>query len=55
VPRALPKPYAELKRGSIRLRFFHGDSLDILTSLKSGSVDAIVTSPPYNLGIRYRS
>jgi site-specific DNA-methyltransferase (adenine-specific) len=55
VPRALPKPYAELRRGRLRLQFFLGDAVDILTSLKPGSVDAVVTSPPYNLGIRYRS
>jgi site-specific DNA-methyltransferase (adenine-specific) len=55
VPRALPKPYADLRRGRSRLRFFHGDAVQILTALDAGSVDAIVTSPPYNLGIRYRS
>jgi site-specific DNA-methyltransferase (adenine-specific) len=55
VPRALPKPYAELERGRTRLRFYHGDAIDILNRLGAGSVDAIVTSPPYNLGIRYRT
>jgi site-specific DNA-methyltransferase (adenine-specific) len=55
VPRALPKPYADVRRGRSRLRFFHGDAVDILGALKTASVDAIVTSPPYNLGIRYRS
>ena len=55
MPPRLPKPFADLRRGSQRLRFFHGDSLDILGRLSPGSVDAVVTSPPYNLGIRYRS
>ena len=55
VPRALPKPYAEIERGRIRLRFFHGDAIDTLNALGAGSVDAVVTSPPYNLGIRYRT
>ena len=55
MPRALPKPYAELERGRTRLRFFHGDAIEILNTLGAGSVDAVVTSPPYNLGIRYRS
>jgi site-specific DNA-methyltransferase (adenine-specific) len=55
VPRALPKPYAELVRGHTRLRFFHGDAIQILNALGAGSVDAVVTSPPYNLGIEYRS
>jgi site-specific DNA-methyltransferase (adenine-specific) len=55
VPRALPKPYAELERGRTRLRFFHGDAIEILNALAPASVDAVVTSPPYNLGIRYRT
>jgi site-specific DNA-methyltransferase (adenine-specific) len=55
VSRARPKPYAELERGRTRLRFFHGDAIEILNTLGAGSVDAVVTSPPYNLGIRYRS
>lgn len=55
MPRALPKPYAELTRGRTRLRFYHGDAVDILGTLHPASVDTIVTSPPYNLGIQYRS
>jgi site-specific DNA-methyltransferase (adenine-specific) len=55
VPRALPTPYANLRHGRSRLRFFLGDAVDILDTLTPASVDAIVTSPPYNLGIRYRS
>ena len=55
MPRALPKPYAELTRGRTRLRFFHGDAVDILKQFPSASIDVIVTSPPYNLGIQYRS
>ena len=53
VPRP-PKPYAELERGRTRLRFFHGDAIQTLNALGAGSIDAIVTSPPYNLGIQYR-
>lgn len=55
MPRALPKPYAELVRGRTRLRFFHGDAIPILNALGAGSIDVVVTSPPYNLGIDYRS
>jgi len=55
LPRALPKPYAELVRGRTRLRFFHGDAVEVLNALDAGSLDAVVTSPPYNLGIEYRS
>lgn len=32
-----------------------GDCLEVLPSLAAGSVDLVVTSPPYNLGIGYRS
>jgi site-specific DNA-methyltransferase (adenine-specific) len=55
VPRALPKPFAELARGQSRLRFFHGDAIEILKALPAASINAVVTSPPYNLGIRYRT
>ena len=33
----------------------HGDCLEILPSLPAESHDLVVTSPPYNLGIDYRS
>ncbi len=33
----------------------HGDCLTVLPCLAAGSVDVVVTSPPYNLGIAYRS
>jgi site-specific DNA-methyltransferase (adenine-specific) len=51
----LPKPYADLGRGRQRLQFFHGDAIQLFQTCKPASVDVIVTSPPYNLGIRYRS
>ena len=37
------------------LTFYHADCLTLLPQLAEQSVDAIVTSPPYNLGIQYRS
>lgn len=40
------------RHGSVT-RFFHGDCLDLLAELEPQSVDVVVTSPPYNLGIRY--
>lgn len=52
---SLPQPYAELRTPSSHLRFYRGDCLDLLARLEPGSVSAVVTSPPYNLGIRYRS
>jgi site-specific DNA-methyltransferase (adenine-specific) len=50
-----PAPRATLASHGRRLRFFHGDCLDILPHLDDASIDVVVTSPPYNLGIRYRS
>ena len=35
-------------------RLIQGDCLDVLPTLAAGSVDVVVTSPPYNLGIAYR-
>ena len=50
-----PRPFAILQSRGSTLRFFHGDCLSLLPTLPPASVSAIVTSPPYNLGIRYRS
>jgi site-specific DNA-methyltransferase (adenine-specific) len=52
---ALPPPLAVVRRASTTRTFVHGDCLDVLARLEPGSVDVVVTSPPYNLGIRYRS
>jgi site-specific DNA-methyltransferase (adenine-specific) len=55
VPR-LPHAHTTLKsKSGASFRFYLGDCLDVLARLPRGSVDAIVTSPPYNLGIQYRS
>jgi site-specific DNA-methyltransferase (adenine-specific) len=50
-----PRPHTILESLGASLRFFLGNSLDILPLLDAGSVDVVVTSPPYNLGIRYRT
>ena len=50
-----PEPHASIICGDATLRFFVGDCVEILRTLAEGSVDSIVTSPPYNLGVRYRS
>jgi site-specific DNA-methyltransferase (adenine-specific) len=52
---SLPEPAAVVGRGGHALRFFLGDCLDLLKRMPDRSVDVVVTSPPYNLGIRYRS
>jgi site-specific DNA-methyltransferase (adenine-specific) len=50
-----PTPHTTLTVGRATLRFYHGDCVDVLAQLPAHSIDAIVTSPPYNLGVRYRT
>jgi len=49
------EPYATIERGGARLRFYLGDCLEVFEVLGPGSISAIVTSPPYNLGVEYRT
>lgn len=35
------------------MRLIHGDCLEVMPTLAQASVDVVVTSPPYNLGISY--
>lgn len=44
-------PAPELVAGQ---RLILGDCLEVLAGLAAASVDVIVTSPPYNLGVAYR-
>jgi site-specific DNA-methyltransferase (adenine-specific) len=53
--RRLPKAYATLRTRHAILRFYHGDALDVFERLGRSRVDVIVTSPPYNLGVQYRT
>jgi site-specific DNA-methyltransferase (adenine-specific) len=50
-----PRPHTTLVSGSSTLRFYLGDCTDVLPQLGRGSIDVMVTSPPYNLGVRYRT
>jgi site-specific DNA-methyltransferase (adenine-specific) len=50
-----PRPHTTFTIGRATFRFYLGDCLEVLSRLPQGSLDAIVTSPPYNLGIRYRT
>lgn len=34
---------------------YHGDCLDVLKTLDAGSIDAVVTDPPYGIGFKYNS
>lgn len=49
----LLKPYASVSTGRAESRFYLADCLDVFRQLPAASVDVIVTSPPYNLGIQY--
>jgi site-specific DNA-methyltransferase (adenine-specific) len=51
----IPSPYAVLRSPEATLRFFHGDCLDVLPAIGPAAIDCIVTSPPYNLGVAYRT
>jgi site-specific DNA-methyltransferase (adenine-specific) len=50
-----PQAHATLHAGPTTLRFYRGDCLEVLPCLEPAAVSVVVTSPPYNLGIRYRS
>ena len=47
------KPHKILKTGQTENRFYLADCLDVFKQLEPHSVDVIVTSPPYNIGIQY--
>ena len=49
----LLKPHANVAAERSTARFYLADCLEVFRQLPAGSVDVIVTSPPYNLGIRY--
>jgi site-specific DNA-methyltransferase (adenine-specific) len=46
-------PLLSVRSGPANARFYHADCLDVFRQQAPASVDVIVTSPPYNLGIRY--
>ena len=48
-------PHTTIETGRGRLQFFLADCVDVFAALEAGTVSVIATSPPYNLGIRYRS
>jgi site-specific DNA-methyltransferase (adenine-specific) len=49
----LLKPFESVGGGRAACRFYLADCLDVFQQLPAQSVDVIVTSPPYNLGIQY--
>jgi site-specific DNA-methyltransferase (adenine-specific) len=48
-------PWQEIVVRRARLRFYLGDCVSVLRSLGRGEIGVVVTSPPYNLGIQYRT
>lgn len=48
-------PRIQFTVGRSTLRFYLGDCLSVLPGLEALSVGAVVTSPPYNIGVKYRS
>jgi adenine-specific DNA-methyltransferase len=52
-PEAGPPPIADRFSSDQRIVVFPGDCLDLLKTIPDGSVQLIVTSPPYNLGKEY--
>ena len=55
MPSGLPKPHTQIDTGRGTLRFYLADCLDVLRGVAPGAISVIVTSPPYNLGVDYRS
>ena len=54
--RPTPTVEAAIRRVSAgRHLLYRGDCLDVMKRLPAESVDVIVTSPPYNIGLSYRS
>lgn len=33
-----------------QITLFHGDAFDVTPAIEAGSVDAVITDPPYNIG-----
>jgi site-specific DNA-methyltransferase (adenine-specific) len=52
---SFPKPHTVFDTGRGTFRFYLGDCLDVLAALSPGAISIVVTSPPYNLGVQYRS
>src|SRR5687768_1578010 len=50
-----PRPHTVIQTTRSTLTFHQADCLDVFRALPDASLSVIVTSPPYNLGIDYRS
>lgn len=46
--------FVEIKRKEISIKLFHGDCISgIENNLLEKTIDVVVTSPPYNIGVKY--
>jgi site-specific DNA-methyltransferase (adenine-specific) len=52
---SLPQPHTTIRTNRGTLRFYLGDCVDVLTALPPAAISVVVTSPPYNLGVSYRT
>ncbi len=50
-----PAPHTTLHADGFSCQFFLGNCIEGLSHLPPRSIDVIVTSPPYNLGVAYRT
>jgi site-specific DNA-methyltransferase (adenine-specific) len=53
-PRAV-RPLYDFAVGKSRIRLYLGDCTEVLPQLEPQSIGVVVTSPPYNIGVKYRS
>jgi site-specific DNA-methyltransferase (adenine-specific) len=52
---SLPKPYYEEGDEDHRIVIYHADCREILPELEAGSVDLVLTDPPYGVEFKYAS
>lgn len=55
MPASALRPYDTVQAGRATIKFYLGDCLEVFPALGDDALDVVVTSPPYNLGIQYRS
>src|SRR5271157_2713060 len=53
--RQIPYPEEDEIRWVGQQRIIKGDCLAVLKTLAGSSIDVVVTSPPYNIGVAYNS
>jgi site-specific DNA-methyltransferase (adenine-specific) len=54
-PIPVPRPHTILRTARGTIRFYLGDCVEVMASLPASHISVVVTSPPYNLGVGYRT